>query len=127
MPKSKIILALGIFIALLPVLGFPQSWESFFEVASGLSIVLLSLLISIDRRLSLKARVQKRQARKRVIVDQSSEPQFGRRAVDMPPAPAATPAPTKARLGRRATDVVVPVVPPQENPSVEESIDSDVR
>ncbi|KND48444.1 MAG: hypothetical protein AB200_01795 [Parcubacteria bacterium C7867-005] len=70
MPKSKIILTLGFLIALLPVLGFPNSWESFFEVVFGLSIVLLSVMISIDRRLSLKARVQKRQARKRASIEQ---------------------------------------------------------
>jgi hypothetical protein len=73
MPKSKIILALGCMIALLPFLGFPHSWESFLEVVGGLSIVSLSVLISIDRRLSLKAKMQKRQARKRALVDVHSE------------------------------------------------------
>jgi Kef-type K+ transport system membrane component KefB len=67
MPKSKIILTIGFIIALLPILGFPHNWESFFEVVGGLSIVLLSFLISIDRRLSLKAKMHKRQARKRAM------------------------------------------------------------
>jgi hypothetical protein len=73
MPKSKIILAIGFVIALLPLLGFPHGWESFFEVVGGLSIVLLSVLISVDRRLSLKAKMHKRQARKRVLTNVEAE------------------------------------------------------
>ncbi|MES2213802.1 MAG: hypothetical protein V4465_00190 [Patescibacteria group bacterium] len=112
MPKSKIILTLGFLTALLPVMGFPHSWESFFQVLFGLSIVLLSVLISVDRRLSLKARVQKRQARKRAVVESNPEIQFGRRASDLAesiPVPVPT---TRARFGRRASDPVVPVPPP---------------
>lgn len=73
MPKSKIILTIGFIIALLPLLGFPHSWESFFEVVGGLSIVLLSVLISVDKRLSLKAKMHKRQARKRALTDVEAE------------------------------------------------------
>ncbi len=73
MPKSKIILTTGFLIALIPFLGFPYSWESFFEIVGGLSIVFLSVMISIDRRLSLKAKMQKRQARKRAFVDVEAE------------------------------------------------------
>lgn len=74
MPKSRIILCLGFFIALLPELGFPHSWNSFFEVASGLLIVLLSVLISVDRRLMLKAKAEKRTQRKRAIVTTPETP-----------------------------------------------------
>ena len=105
MPKSKIILAIGFLVALLPVLGFPHSWESFFQIVFGLSIVTLSFLISVDRRLSLKARVQKRQARKRAVIDTNPEIQFGRRAADMN-----TDAQV-ARFGRRASDPLVPIKP----------------
>lgn len=73
MPKNKIILTIGFIIALLPLLGFPHSWESFFEVVGGLSIVLLSVLISVDKRLSLKAKMHKRQARKRALTDVEAE------------------------------------------------------
>ncbi len=69
MPKNKIILAVGFFIALLPFLGFPSSWDSFFEFAGGFSIVLLSVMISVDRRLSLRDKMNKRQARKRALLD----------------------------------------------------------
>lgn len=69
MPKNKIILAVGFFIALLPFLGFPSSWDSFFEFVGGFSIVLLSVLISIDKRLSLRDKMHKRQARKRALLE----------------------------------------------------------
>jgi len=68
MPKSRIILCLGFFIALLPVLGFPNSWDHFFDTASGLLIVLLSVLLSVDKRLMLKAKAEKRTQRKRALV-----------------------------------------------------------
>lgn len=63
MPKNRIILVIGFLIALLPSLGFPHAWESFFEVVGGLGIVLLSVLISIDKRLSMKAKAEKRHRR----------------------------------------------------------------
>ena len=55
----------GILVALLPFLGFPHVWESFFEVVAGLSIVLLSVWVTIDKRLSLKAKAHRRQIHKR--------------------------------------------------------------
>ncbi len=60
MPKSRVILLIGFFIALLPVLGFPHSWEMFFQVVGGLGIVFLSVLISIDKRLTRKAKAERR-------------------------------------------------------------------
>ena len=105
MPKSKIILSIGFLVALLPVLGFPHSWESFFQVVFGLSIVALSVLISVDRRLSLKARVHKRQIRKRALVDSEMARQnpevYGRREVDKHPE-------ARTAVGRRAADLVAP-------------------
>ena len=65
MPKNRIIITLGLIIALLPLLGFPRLWESFFQVVAGLSIILLSAWTTIDKRLSLKAKAQKRQIHKR--------------------------------------------------------------
>jgi hypothetical protein len=125
MPKSRTILALGFFIALLPVLGFPQAWESFFEVASGLLIVFLSVLISVDRRLTMKSKAEKRHLRKRALIEAqsanqaeaSSEPiHYGRRATDR------VPEEPKPVYNRRATDRRVPVkdgdsleTPPAEN------------
>jgi membrane protein implicated in regulation of membrane protease activity len=65
MPKNRIIIALGVIIALLPVLGFPKQWESVFQVIAGLSIVLLSIWTHVDRRLSHKAKARTRQGRRR--------------------------------------------------------------
>ena len=65
MPKNKIIIVLGLLIALLPLLGFSRLWESFFQVVTGLSIVLILIWASIDKRLSLKAKAQRRQLHKR--------------------------------------------------------------
>jgi hypothetical protein len=101
MPKSRIILVIGFLLALLPSLGFPPSWDEFFMVASGLLIVFLSVLISVDRRLTLKAKAEKRVARKRALVTSSvsedmSEPR------DMP-------SENTVMYGRRATDRRVPV------------------
>lgn len=65
---------MGVLVALLPVLGFPRAWESFFQVATGLSIVLLSVWASIDKRLSLKAKAHKRQLYRRRVTDLETAP-----------------------------------------------------
>lgn len=80
MPKNRIILVLGLLIALLPIFGFPHTWESFFQVAAGLSIVLLSIWASIDKRLSLKAKAQRRQIHKlrEAEIASPTEQPFGR-------------------------------------------------
>lgn len=59
----------GVAVALLPILGFPRLWESFFQVVAGLSIVLLSVWANIDKRLTLKAKAQKRQAHKKRVAE----------------------------------------------------------
>ena len=73
MPKSRIIITLGVIIAILPLLGFPRIWESFFQVATGLSIVLLSVWTSIDKRLTLKAKAQRRQIHKRRMAETGAQ------------------------------------------------------
>lgn len=55
-------------VALLPILGFPKSWESIMQVIIGISIVALTVLISIDKKLSLRAKAQRRQARKIITI-----------------------------------------------------------
>lgn len=65
MPKSRIILFIGFLIALLPALGFPHAWESFFQVVAGLGIVALSVMIAIDKRLTQKAKAERRQRMRR--------------------------------------------------------------
>lgn len=75
MPKSRIIVTLGALIALLPILGFPHSWEAFFQIVAGLAIVLLSVWANIDRKLTLKAKAQKRQAHKRLQAEIQATPE----------------------------------------------------
>ena len=82
MPRNKIIITLGVLIALLPILGFPRLWESFFQVAVGLSIMLLSVWASIDKRLTIKAKAHKRHIHKRreAEIARPTEQSFGREA-----------------------------------------------
>ncbi len=104
MPKSKIILTLGFIIALLPILGFPYTWETAFEVIAGLSIVFLSVMISIDKHITLKAKAQRRHVKRRVLSETGAEvPEYGRRASDVDVNG------EKIRFGRRATDIVLPL------------------
>jgi hypothetical protein len=72
MPKSRIILVIGFFIALLPVLGFPHAWESFFQVVGGLGIVFLSVMIAIDKRLTQKVKAERRLRRRRERMEVSA-------------------------------------------------------
>jgi uncharacterized membrane protein YccC len=108
MPKSKIILALGFIIALLPLLGFPHAWESFFQVFAGLAIVFLSVMISVDKRLSLRSKAEKRLSRRREEAEAAS--------AEHPMAPS-------MRFGRRATDSSLNSAP---SPEVENNNEGDV-
>lgn len=76
MSRSKIIIVLGIFVALLPFLGFPSSWEAVFQVLIGLSLVGVSIWSNIDKKLTQKAKAQKRMAKKteeeRIINEQKN-------------------------------------------------------
>lgn len=48
MSKEIGVVMLGIFVAVLPFLGFPQSWRAVLFVIAGLAIVLLGLLLRAD-------------------------------------------------------------------------------
>ncbi len=73
MPKNKIIIVLGVLVASFPLLGFPTSWERFFQVLLGLSIVALSMWSTIDKRLTLKARAQRRAQYRKTQSDMQSD------------------------------------------------------
>ena len=66
-------------MALLPFLGFPSSWEAVFQVLIGLSLVGVSIWSNIDKKLTQKAKAQKRMAKKieeeRIINEQRSSAQ----------------------------------------------------
>jgi hypothetical protein len=71
--KNKIIVLLGVLIALMPLVGFPRVWESFFQIVIGVAIVLFSIWATIDKKLTLKAKAQRRQAQKKQMVDMESQ------------------------------------------------------
>ena len=48
MQKINTILALGVLVVLLPFLGFPQSWDNFFYVVSGLVIIGMAYLLKVN-------------------------------------------------------------------------------
>lgn len=101
MPKSKIIVILGGFIALLHIIdGLPNTWESVLSIAAGLSIILLSFLSSWDKRMSLRAKAHKRQQARKIVDEMQSEDQptsRGRRVTDRYP--------LTGQQGRRASDI----------------------
>ncbi|MBI4120947.1 MAG: hypothetical protein HY457_01690 [Parcubacteria group bacterium] len=67
MEKHWIIFALGIGTFLMPFLGFPGGWKTFFYVAFGLSIsVLMLLIIARERFLRTAPPVTKSAPRKNI-------------------------------------------------------------
>lgn len=72
-PKNKIIVALGVLVALLPLLGFPRAWEAFFQVSTGSAIILLSIWATIDKKITLRAKAERRRAEKALLRDAMSQ------------------------------------------------------
>ncbi len=60
MIKSRRTLFLGIFIFLIPFLGIPTSWKTFFLLLSALALVAMSVKISIPKKASAK-RIRKKE------------------------------------------------------------------
>lgn len=50
MINKKSTFFLGIFIFLIPFLGFPSAWKSAFVIISGISLVLMSVKISLPKK-----------------------------------------------------------------------------
>jgi predicted membrane protein len=73
MIKSKRMLFLGIFIFLIPFLGIPTSWKTFFIVVSALALIAMSLKISIPKKTSSK-RIRKKEKVTPVYVENSPMP-----------------------------------------------------
>ncbi|MFZ1019890.1 MAG: hypothetical protein WAN61_02785 [Minisyncoccia bacterium] len=48
MRKVKILLSLGIWVAILPYLGFPDSWKNILFTLTGLGLIFLSYLLYQD-------------------------------------------------------------------------------
>ena len=67
MSKNKTIIFLATLVALLPTsfIGLPPNQEEVMQILLGLAIIFISVWSIVDKRLSLKAKAQKRQAHKR--------------------------------------------------------------
>ena len=76
MPKNKIILVLGIFIAIVPFLGFPSGFRTFLVIISGLGVSTLSYMIARGNRLSLFKITTKESETKTTEVFVEREPQI---------------------------------------------------
>lgn len=64
MRKARFLLILGIWIAVLPYLGFPSSWKNILFIISGLILVYFSYMLY---------RVQKLKEERGVVFDNFSE------------------------------------------------------
>lgn len=82
MSKNKIIVTLGVLIALMPLLGFGHKFEAVFQVFAGVAIILLSVWSSIDKYLSLRAKAEQRRRRRKHIEENLDERMEDRREGD---------------------------------------------
>ncbi len=121
MHRSRVIVILGVLVALLPFFGFPRAWEAFFQVVAGFGIAGFSMWATIDKKLSMKAKAQMRSRRRPVASEGASEDpasnaapavNYGRRASDFYP--------KTGQPGRRVSDFDLPVTPPAPEANPEE-------
>jgi len=68
MRKERTLLVLGIWVAVLPFLGFPNTWRSVLFVITGIMLVYLAYLF----RLEAKARIAKVDTRAKSFIDNIS-------------------------------------------------------
>ncbi|OGI84757.1 hypothetical protein A3H56_01190 [Candidatus Nomurabacteria bacterium RIFCSPLOWO2_02_FULL_42_24] len=54
MRKARILLVLGIWVAILPYLGFPYSWKDILFTLSGLGLVYFSYILYKDYKMTEK-------------------------------------------------------------------------
>lgn len=104
MPKNRIIIIIATCVALLPLLGFPKSWESFFQVFAGLAIIAVATWSTIDKKLKLQAKAQMRQRKVPAVDTTTIAPivpaetdDYGKRVTDFYP--------KTGQPGRRVTDI----------------------
>ncbi len=49
--RNRILFVLGVWVLLIPFLGFPSPYKSFFMIVSGLAIIVLAFLYARDKRM----------------------------------------------------------------------------
>ncbi len=50
MSRNKIILLLGILLVLMPFLGFPSAWKTFFYSGFGIILIIIAIVGHVRRR-----------------------------------------------------------------------------
>jgi hypothetical protein len=55
MSKNRIVLIVGALLLLIPLMGFPRTWENFFHIIFGISLVGLSFSVSLRQRVKRTA------------------------------------------------------------------------
>lgn len=64
MSKNGLIIILGLWVALVPFLGFPGAWKTSFIVISGFLIAIISVLMIARQRISESREVHRQQQNK---------------------------------------------------------------
>lgn len=76
--KNRLILILGILVALMPFLGFPTSWKNFFYFVFGLGVATLSFLMARHKRIGKKIHHKKDKSvvfsKKEIVQSNYAEP-----------------------------------------------------
>jgi len=72
MQNRKTIFFIGFIVFLLPVLGFPGSWESFFEIVSGLILMFLAARKTLEKRIVKDKRIRLKRKEKNPIYIESN-------------------------------------------------------
>ncbi len=57
MRKERILLLLGIWVAVLPYLGFPYSWKNIFFTAAGLGLIYVSFTLHKESKTKEKNKI----------------------------------------------------------------------
>lgn len=70
MIKNRKTFFIGIFVFIIPFLGFPSSWKTFFTIIAGLSLMVVSIKINLPKKTSLK-RPRRKEKVTQVFVESS--------------------------------------------------------
>jgi hypothetical protein len=68
MRKERTLLLIGLWVVILPFLGFPNSWREVFFVITGLAVIYLAYLFNLEA----KARLPKSDNNSQTFVDNVS-------------------------------------------------------
>jgi len=61
MTKNRTVLFIGLFLFLIPFLGFPSKWEAFFQIVFGIVLMAVSFSSTIKRRAAVRKPRRKRE------------------------------------------------------------------